>query len=78
MIVNTKPTPSKLRMAVILQSRYDHPCFFCNDTKTVAVDTIDLAGQEQTRKKGFIVRHKCARHRLFGYWTNAETAWGWD
>lgn len=78
MIVNTRPTPTKLRMAVILQSRYSKPCYFCKDPETVAVDTVDIPGQEQARRKGFIIRHKCARHSLFGYWTNAETAWGWD
>lgn len=70
MTVKYKSTPKKLRMATILQSRHNQPCYFCGED-SVAVDTVELDDM-------FQVRHKCSRHRLFGYWPESAAIWGWN
>lgn len=64
MTVQTKPSANKNRIALILQARYDKPCWWqpC-DSPTVRVATFGEPGE-----KFLEVRHLCDRHKQMGMW----------
>lgn len=71
MIVNVKPTEKRSKMAIILQTHYDHVCYFCRELQTVRVGVVE--GTDYIE-----IRHLCERHKSFGLWTDPDTAWGWS
>jgi len=52
-------------------------CHMCGDV-AVRVGIFETPNRTNDRKKASEFRALCERHKQFGMWSDADTAWGWE
>lgn len=67
--IASPPTQKRVRIALILQARYETPCLFCGQ------ESIRVGATEE--HDNFTIRHLCERHKGFGLWASFNEAMGW-
>lgn len=73
-VIDVSPYSEKAREYLIILEPLFHKCHRCGD-KAVRVGIFETDSRKDKIASEF--RALCERHKRFGLWSDADTAWGW-